>query len=155
VQIRIAEIEDAEAIVLVINAAFRPAEGFVFDSDRIDLDAVRDLVNKGTFLIADDHATLCGCVYVERRGDRSYLGLLSVDPQRQKTGLGAKLMAAAETHCAEAGSRHMDLQVVSLRTEMYGFYHRWGYAETGTEPLPPGLNPKLPCHFVKMSKPLT
>jgi GNAT superfamily N-acetyltransferase len=94
-------------------------------------------------------------VYVEVRGDRSYLGLLSVDPQHQKLGLGAKLMDAAQAHCAEAGSRHMDLQIVSLRTEMYGFYHRWGYAEIGAEPLPPGLNPKLPCHFVKMSKPLT
>jgi N-acetylglutamate synthase-like GNAT family acetyltransferase len=155
VQIRIAEIQDAEGIVSVINAAFRPAEGFVFDRDRIDLDAVLGLLQKGTFLIAEDHAALCGCVYLELRGARSYLGLLSVDPQRQKSGLGARLMEAAEAHCAKAGSRHMDLQVVSLRTEMYGFYHRWGYVECGTEPLPPGLNPKLPCHFVKMSKPLT
>jgi GNAT superfamily N-acetyltransferase len=155
VQIRVAEIQDAEGIVSVINAAFRPAEGFVFDRDRIDLDAVRDLLRKGVFLIADDHGALCGCVYVEARGDGSYLGLLAVDPQRQKTGLGAKLMNAAEAHCGKAGSRHMDLQIVSLRKEMYGFYRRWGYVETGTEPLPPGLNPKLPCHFVKMSKALT
>ena len=152
-QIRIAKIEDAEAIVRVINAAFRPAEGFVFDNDRIDLESVRDLLRKGTFLIAEDQAAV-GCVYVELRGNRSYLGLLSVDPQRQKTGLGARLMDAAEAHCARVGSRYMDLQIVSLRTEMYGFYRRWGYVENGTEPLPPGLNPKLPCHFVKMSKPL-
>jgi GNAT superfamily N-acetyltransferase len=112
------------------------------------------LLKKGTFLIADDQVALCGCVYVEQRGNRSYLGLLSVDPQRQKTGLGAKLMDAAEAYCAKAGSRHMDLQIVSLRTEMSGFYRRWGYVETGTAPLPPGLNPKLPCHFVKMSKAL-
>jgi GNAT superfamily N-acetyltransferase len=145
---------NAEGIVSVINAAFRPAEGFVFERDRIDLESVRDLLHKGTFLIAEDHEVLCGCVYVELRGGRSYLGLLSVDPQSQKTGLGAKLMDAAEAHCAKAGSRHMDLQIVSLRTEMYGFYHRRGYVENDTEPLPLGLNPKLPCHFVKMSKPL-
>jgi GNAT superfamily N-acetyltransferase len=154
VLIRIAETQDATAIVAVINAAFRPAEGFVFDDDRIDLNAVRDLLHKGAFLLAVDHAAVCGCVYVELRADRSYLGLLSVDPQWQKTGLGAKLMAAAEAHCARAGSRYMDLQIVSLRKEMYGFYHRWGYTETGTAPLPSDLNPKLPCHFVKMSKPL-
>ena len=153
--IRIADSKDAEGIVAVINAAFRPAEGFVFDQDRIDLDGVLSLLRKGTFLIAPDHAALCGCVYVELRGDRSYLGLLSVDPVRQKSGVGAKLMDAAEAHCAKAGSRYMDLQIVSLRKEMYGFYDRWGYVENGTEPLPPGLNPKLPCHFVKMSKALT
>jgi GNAT superfamily N-acetyltransferase len=153
-KIRVAEMQDAEGIVSVINAAFRPAEGFVFDRDRIDLISVWGLLRKGKFLLADDEV-LGGCVYVELRGDRSYLGLLSVDPQRQKTGLGAKLMDAAEAYCAKAGSRHMDLQIVSVRTEMYGFYQRWGYVETGTEPLPPGLNPKLPCHFVRMSKPLT
>jgi GNAT superfamily N-acetyltransferase len=147
--------QDAEGIVSVINAAFRPAEGFVFDRNRIDLISVWDLLRKGKFLVAEDDEVLGGCVYVELRGDRSYLGLLSVDPQRQKTGLGAKLMDAAEAYCAKAGSRHMDLQIVSVRTEMYGFYQRWGYVETGTEPLPPGLNPKLPCHFVRMSKPLT
>lgn len=154
-KIRVAEMQDAEGIVSVINAAFRPAEGFVFDRNRIDLISVWDLLRKGKFLVAEDDEVLGGCVYVELRGDRSYLGLLSVDPQRQKTGLGAKLMDAAEAYCAKAGSRHMDLQIVSVRTEMYGFYQRWGYVETGTEPLPPGLNPKLPCHFVRMSKPLT
>jgi N-acetylglutamate synthase-like GNAT family acetyltransferase len=154
VQIRVATIQDAAGIVSVINAAFHPAEGFVFDSDRIDLDGVRDLLQKGTFLIVEDRGALCGCVYLELRGDRSYLGLLSVDPRIQKTGLGAKLMDAAEAHCAKAGSRHMDLQIVSLRTEMSGFYRRWGYVESGTAPLPADLNPKLPCHFVKMSKAL-
>ena len=99
-EIRVAEIHDAEAIVSVINAAFRPAEGFVFDRDRIDLISVQDLMRKGKFLVAEDRAALCGGVYVELRGDRSYLGLLSVDPQRQKTGLGAKLMGAAEAFTA-------------------------------------------------------
>ena len=153
-EIRVAEIADTESIVSVINAAFRPAEGFVFDRERIDSDSVRDLMHKGTFLVVEGQGKLCGCVYVELRGERSYLGLLSVDPQRQKSGLGAKLMGAAEAYCAKAGSRHMDLRIVSLRTEMYGFYQRRGYAETGAEPLTAGLNPKLPCHFVKMSKPL-
>lgn len=153
-RIGIAEIQDADAIVVLINSAFRPSEGFIFDRDRIDLESVQNLLHKGTFLMAKDYHTLAGCVYVELRGDRSYLGLLSVDPQRQKTGVGSQLMNAAEAHCAQAGSRQMDLQIVSLRKEMYGFYQRWGYVESGTEPLPAGLNPKLPCHFVKMSKPL-
>ncbi len=49
----------------------------------------------------------------------------------------------------------MDLRVVSVRKELPAFYHHRGYIEIGTEPFPPGLNPKVPCHFVKMSKPLT
>jgi GNAT superfamily N-acetyltransferase len=154
-QLRVAELLDAEAIVSVINAAFRHAESFLIDEDRIDVDAVRGLLQKGSFLVADDLGVLCGCVYVEPRGDRSYLGLLSVDPQRQKSGLGSTLMQVAEDHCAKAGSRFMDLRIVNVRQELPTFYHRRGYIETGTEPFTPGLNPKLPCHFVKMSKALT
>ena len=153
-QLRVAELRDAEAIVFVINAAFGRAESFLIDRDRIDLETVRKLLRTGSFLVADDLGFVCGCVYVEPRGDRSYLGLLSVDPQRQKSGLGSKLMKAAEDYCAKAGSRFMDLRIVNVRKELPSFYHHRGYVETGTEPFPPGLSPKLPCHFVTMSKPL-
>jgi GNAT superfamily N-acetyltransferase len=164
-QVRVAEIRDAEAIVAVINVAFRLAEGFLLDRDRIDLETVQELFQKGTFLVAED-SSLCGCVYVEPRGDesraaepgggnRSYLGLLAVDPRLQKSGLGSQLMNAAEAYCAKAGSRFMDLRIVSVRKELPTFYRRHGYVETGTEPFTPGLKPKLPCHFVWMSKPLT
>jgi len=163
-QVRVAEVRDAEAIVTVINAAFRLAEGFLLDRDRIDLETVQGLYQKGTFLVAED-SSLCGCVYVEPwgveprgvepgAGARSYLGLLAVDPRLQKSGLGSQLMKAAESHCAKAGSRFMDLRIVSVRKELPAFYHRHGYVETGTEPFTPGLNPKIPCHFVWMSKPL-
>jgi GNAT superfamily N-acetyltransferase len=91
---------------------------------------------------------------VELRGDRSYLGLLAVGPQIQKSGLGSKLVNAAEEYCVEAGSRFMDLQTVNLRTDNREFYRRRGYVETGTAPFPAELNPKMPCHFVKKSKPL-
>ncbi|MGA8569746.1 MAG: hypothetical protein WB580_18310, partial [Candidatus Binataceae bacterium] len=79
-QQRVAEIQDAEAIVAVINAAFRRAENFFIDRDRIDLEAVREFLCKGKFLVADNSGTLAGCVYVELRGERSYLGLLAVKP---------------------------------------------------------------------------
>lgn len=153
-ELRVAEMRDAQGIVSVINAAFRKAESFLIDRDRIDLETVREFLRTGNFLVAEDMGLVCGCVYVEARGDRSYLGLLSVDPRRQKSGLGSKLMEAAEDHCAKAGSRFMDLRIVNVRKELPSFYHHRGYVETGTEPFPPGLSPKLPCHFVKMSKPL-
>ncbi len=154
-RLRIADVRDAEAIVSVINIAFRKAEGFLLDRDRIDLETVQALLQKGTFLVAED-GSVRGCVYVEPRdGNRTYLGLLAVDPRLQKAGLGSQLMNAAEAYCAKAGSRFMDLRIVSVRKELPTFYHRHGYVETGTEPFTPGLNPKVPCHFVVMSKPLT
>lgn len=151
---RVATPSDADPITRVINRAFKRAESFLIDGHRIDLQSVQSLLEKGTFLLAEDKATLAGCVYVELRGDRAYLGLLSVDPHRQKAGLGSQLMNAAEDFCARSGCRFVDLQIVNVRQELPSFYHHRGYVETGTAPFVPGLNPKVPCHFVKMSKPL-
>ncbi len=152
--VRIAGLAEATAITSVINAAFRQAENFFIERDRIDLDKVRSLLNTGEFLVSEGDGTITGCVYVEMKGDRSYLGLLAVDPKAQKSGLGSSLMIAAENHCRKAGSRFMDIKIVNLRKELPDFYHRRGYVETGTAPFTAGLNPKLPCHFVNMSKPL-
>ena len=153
-QFRLAELTDAESVTALINLAFRNAEAFLIERDRIDIDSVRSLLEKGEFLLAEEEGALVGCGYVEVRGDRSYLGLLSVDPGRQKAGLGSKIMSACEEYCAKAGCRFMDLRIISVRQELPRFYHRLGYVETGTEPLTPGLKPKLPCHFITMSKPL-
>ena len=153
-QLRIAGNVDAEALMDLINAAFRKAESFIIDQDRVDLEVVRSLLAKGEFLVADDEGALAGCVYLERRGERAYLGLLSVDPTRQKAGVGSRLMREAELHCARAGCRFMDLRIIDLRKDNHAFYKRRGYVETGTEPFPSDLDTKLPCHFVNMSKPL-
>jgi GNAT superfamily N-acetyltransferase len=155
VHLRVGEIHDAEAITALINLAFRVAESFLMDRDRIDLESVQSLLQSGKFLLADHGGAVAGCVYVELKAERAYLGLLSVDPEHQKAGVGSRLMNAAEDHCAKAGCRFMDLQVINLRQELPLFYRNRGYVETGTAPLTPGLRPKLPCHFVKMSKQLT
>lgn len=153
-QVRIAGNADAEALMDLINAAFRKAEGFIIDRDRVDLEAVHSLLAKGEFLVAEEEGTLAGCVYLESRGERAYLGLLSVDPALQKAGVGSMLMREAELRCARAGCRFMDLKTIDLRKDNQAFYKRRGYVETGTEPFPSELTTKLPCHFVTMSKPL-
>ena len=153
-QLRIAKAADAERLAAVINPAFRKAEGYIINGDRVDLELIHSLLAKGEFLIAEEEGVVAGCVYVERRGDRAYLGLLSVSPERQKTGVGSMLMREAEQHCFNAGCRFIDLRTINLRTENLTFYRRRGYVETGTEPFPSGVETKLPCHFVNMSKPL-
>jgi len=140
VSFRKAEPAEADALAGLINRAFA-VERFFIDGDRTSPEKVRELFVTGNFLVAEDGNALVGCVYVERRGERGYVGLLSIDPVRQRSGLGSWLMTAA-----------MDLRVVNLRQELPAFYRRLGYAETGTEPFPPDAKPKLPCHLVTMSK---
>lgn len=152
--IRLAVPADAARITAVINAAFRIAEGFFIDGNRITQSEVEQSLTKGAFIVAENGDTLSGCVYVELRGERSYLGLLSVDPGCQQGGLGSLLMREAEQYCRERGSHAMDILIVSLREDLPAFYERRGYVENGTSPFPADVETKIPCHFINMSKPL-
>ena len=154
VPIRIATAADAPRITAVINAAFRKAEGFFVDGPRISQAEVEQHLAKGSFLVVEAGERLSGCVYVELRGERSYLGLLSVDPASQQSGLGSFLMSAAENYCRDHGSRFMDIYIVNLREELPPFYRRRGYVESGTTPFPEDIVTKIPCHFINMSKAL-
>jgi len=154
-QIRWAVACDVADIVRVINVAFRAAESFFIERDRISAESLRTMLEKGNFLLAEDAGGLAGCVLVELRGERAYFGLLAVDPARQHRGLGRRLIDEAENHARAAGCRVMDLRIVNLRAELPPFYRRLGYSEAGTEPFPAEIQSKLACHFVVMSKPLT
>src|SRR5688572_27459678 len=153
-KIRIANSDDEEKITEVINAAFKIAEEFFVDGNRITLEEVRRHRASGAFLIAESDGAIDGCVYVEPRGERAYLGLLSVDPARQQSGLGSRLMEAGEAYCRERGARFMDIYIVNLRTELPVFYERRGYVENGTTPFPADVPTKQPCHFINMTKAL-
>jgi ribosomal protein S18 acetylase RimI-like enzyme len=148
---RVAGLRDVDSLVRLINAAFRVELPYI-EGDRTDAEGVRSYMAKGKFLVAEDSTSLAGCVYVELRGDRGYVGLLGVDPPRQGTGLGRKLMDAAERYFREAGCRAIDLRVISARTPLPAFYRHLGYLETGTAPFAPEVPLKVPCHYVLMSK---
>ncbi len=150
---RAAEPADASAIARLVNAAFRP-ERFFTDADRTDPEKVGVLLQKGKFLLLVEDGVLAGCVYVELRGERGYFGLLAVDPQRQRSGIGARLIAAAEQHCRSAGCRFMDLTFVNVRQELPAYYQQFGYVENGTLPFPADQVTTIPVHLVQMSKPL-
>jgi len=146
--------EDQQELTRLINAAFA-VEQVAFDGDRVSAQGVKEYMKTGTFLVAEDAAGLAGCVYIEPHGERSYLGLLSVEPARQGAGLGRRLMAEAESFARCAGCRDMDLRVISPRAEeLLPFYLRLGYRETGTKPFPGDLASKVPAHYILLSKPL-
>lgn len=144
---------DVPVVTRLVNAAFQ-VERFFLGSDRLDAAEVRSRMERGTFLLLEDSGVLAGCVYVEVRGASGYIGLLSVQPARQKSGLSRVLMNAAENHFREHGCRVAELRTVNLRTELPPYYQHLGYAEARTEPFPPEIPAILPCHFIVMTKAL-
>ncbi len=151
--LRVGQADDVNALAVLVNAAFRVEQPFI-EGDRIDAEGVRSYMAKGKFLVAEDSTGLAGCVYLELRGDRGYLGLLGVDPPRQGTGLGRKLMNAADNYFRETGCIAIDLRVISARTPLPSFYSHLGYRETGTAPFAPDVPLKVRCHYILMSKTL-
>lgn len=152
-RLRVAVVADVEPLARLINAAFVAEQPFI-EGERIDPIGVREYMQKGKFLVVADPAGLAGCVYVELRGERGYLGLLGVEPRRQGTRLGRKLMDAAENYFREAGCRAVDLRIISPRTPLPAFYEHMGYRQTGTAPLVADVQVKVPCHYILMSKSL-
>jgi GNAT superfamily N-acetyltransferase len=149
--VRLAVSADVPELVRVINAAF-VVEQFVFEGDRINTPETQARMESGQFLAAEDSEGFAGCVYLEVRQDRGYLGLLAVDPSRQGAGWGRKLVAAAEDYFRAAGCRAVDLRIISPRTPLPPFYRRLGYVEIGTAPFSNSLKTKVPGHYIIMSK---
>ncbi|MFZ1134020.1 MAG: GNAT family N-acetyltransferase [Candidatus Korobacteraceae bacterium] len=151
--LRYATDSDVEAIVSLVNRAFA-IESFFKTGDRIDEAQIREMMQHGPFLLLAENDTLIACVYVERRGDRVYIGVLAVDPPKQKLGIGARMMREAEDFGRRAGCKFADIRVVNVRPELPLIYGKLGYVESGVESAAVIQTATMPVHFVTMSKPL-
>jgi len=150
---RFGEAADTNALVTIINVAFRP-EQIAIEGDRINAEKLQPFFGNGRFLVLEDSAGLAGCVYAEVRGNRGYIGLLALRPKLKGRGLGRRLMLLAEEYLANAGCGVADLRTISARSDLVPMYKHLGYEETGTTPMPAEIPLKIPCHFINMSKTL-
>jgi ribosomal protein S18 acetylase RimI-like enzyme len=144
---------DVPALTDLLNEAYLSAESFLYDGPRTTIAEVAARLAKGVFVVVRSTQGLDGCVYVEPRGPRGYLGMLGVSPRRQGTGLGRELVHAGEALLRGRGVELVEIDVLSLRTELFGFYERLGFRMVGERPFDePRV--KFPCHLVVMEKPL-
>ncbi|MGD0800381.1 MAG: GNAT family N-acetyltransferase [Terracidiphilus sp.] len=151
--IRLATEADLVPLIALINSAFA-MESF-FEGPRTDVERLTETMRKGEILVYENDACqLPGCVYIENRGQRGYLGMLAIDPLYQGRGLARPLMAAGEERLRQQGCEAVDITVLSMRPELPPIYRRYGYSESGTEefhssrPLKPGVE----CHCIVMCK---
>ena len=140
---------DLPALHALIESAYRgdsARAGWSHEADLLDGQRT-DLATLGAMLadpaqavlVARDGASLAGCVAVADRGNATaYIGLVTVDPSRQATGLGRLLLDAAERHAMlQFAAKRAEMTVISLRIELIAWYQRRGYALTGeTRPFP-------------------
>lgn len=150
--VRPAHVDEAEALSRLVNSAYRgesskagwTTEADLLGGQRTDPEKLAETLAQGpaagqVVLVHIDGTGLACCVHLERLDDgKAYLGMLTVRPVAQASGLGRALLAAAEQWAAEHWqTREMQMTVIAQRAELIAWYERRGYAATGeTRPFP-------------------
>ena len=141
---------DCAPLAGFVNAGYRgdasragwTTEADLLDGQRVDADGLRDAIGKpgSVVLLHESAGEINGCVALERRSGDCHLGMLTVSPIRQSTGLGRRLLAAAELYALDQlGATRMLMSVIVQRPELIAWYERRGYERTGRfEPFPYG-----------------
>ena len=111
-------------------------------------------MESSAFLVASDNERVVGAVEVRVKGPVGCFGMLAVDPSLQRSGIGRKLLEAAENYCRDHGCTTMTLSTGSPRQELLSYYRKLGYQISGTEPAPESAPFTKPISIVKMTKPL-
>lgn len=85
-------------------------------------------VDDGLFLVAEEDGAVVGAVMAGYDGHRGWMNYLAVAPERQTSGTGRALVAAAEDGLAARGCPKVNLQIRDTNTAVVGFYERLGYS---------------------------
>ncbi len=133
---------DAEAIAQLVNKAYRPETGSagwthesnLVSGNRTSVGQIAEVMSKpdSVILVGLKCSEIVSCVHVEKNGSYSHIGMLTVNPKLQVTGVGKQMLAHAERYANESfGSEKFIMDVVSSRSELIAFYLRRGYRKTG------------------------
>jgi len=162
-----ATVTDVPALNKLVNSAYRgdssrkgwTTEADLLDGTRTDEQALRDFFLKPDSIILKylDGEKIIGCVRLVKHGSQLYLGMFAVDPTIQNTGIGKKMLLAAEDEARKQNCKSMDMTVISERTELINWYKRNGYVEMGEKkPMvfdnPSGGIPKKDLYFITLEK---
>ena len=139
-KIGFAQAHETDALVDLINLAYRGSESWTGERDlisgaRTDRAEISALIAdaKAQFLVLRDEAQqILGCIVAEKNGDYAYLGMFAINPNLQQTGLGKALLAGAE-HFARGfwrGIKGSKMTVITARTELLAYYQRRGYVQS-------------------------
>jgi ribosomal protein S18 acetylase RimI-like enzyme len=129
-------------LVILVNSAYRgesskkgwTTEAELLEGVRTDANTLLEQINQSdqTILKAiDGNQKIIGCVSLQEKKDKLYLGMLTVQPDIQATGIGKKLLSSAEEYAKNKKIYCIEMTVISVRQELIEWYQRRGYQLTG------------------------
>jgi N-acetylglutamate synthase-like GNAT family acetyltransferase len=138
-----ATIQDAKQLEQLLNSAYRGETaklGWTHEADliagnvRVNEDMILENLNDNNAVFlkyVNDKNEIVGCVNLKQNENKLYLGMFSVQPTQQGSGVGKQLLLAAEEYATYLGISTIYMTVISLRTELINWYKTKGYKETG------------------------
>ena len=162
-----AQLTDVPELNVLVNSAYRgetskkgwTTEAHLLDGLRIDEEtlagyfadpAITLLKNTG------EGGVITGCVYLEVRTPKLYVGMFSVSPLLQNSGIGRNLLLAAEEYARQLNCSILTMTVISTRHELINWYERRGFHVTGeVQPFHHGTKfgiPNQPIELIVMEK---
>ena len=142
-KLRDATADDLPDLHALIESAYRgdsaragwSHEADLLDGERTQLAELEAMLANPAqhLLLFDDGERPASCVALTDKGSGLvYLGLLTVGPARQASGLGRMMLAAAEDHARDVlGASRIEMTDIGLRAELIAWYERRGYAANG------------------------
>jgi ribosomal protein S18 acetylase RimI-like enzyme len=165
--ITIATLEDVSALEKLINSAYRgetskkgwTTEANLLTGKRITKDELSQIIKnkENTILKFLKNDIIIGCVLLVNKEDKLYLGMLTVSPELQNSGIGKQLLQESEVHALALGLPKIVMTVISIRGELIAWYNRHGFIDTGIrEPFPlndtDAVISKQPLEFLVLEK---
>jgi GNAT superfamily N-acetyltransferase len=150
-----AQPSDLPALHALIEGAYRSDSakmGWTHEADllggqRTDMEALEAMIADPAqaILILRDGDDIDACAALaDHGGGLAYLGMFTVAPARQATGIGRLLLAATEEHAATLfGATRVEMTVISQRTELIAWYERRGYRLSGERRPFPATDPRF------------
>ncbi|WP_374172372.1 GNAT family N-acetyltransferase [Flavobacterium tructae] len=136
-----ASLQDIPALTVLINSAYRgesskkgwTTEANLLEGKRTDEQEMTEIFldPKNTILKYTENDQIIGSVLLVEKGHQLYLGMLTVSPELQNSGIGKKMLAEAENHAKALGLSSIIMTVISVREELIAWYKRHGYVDTG------------------------
>ena len=165
-----ATIADAAELSALINLAYRgetSKKGWTTEADL--LEGTRTSEEELISIIASSNHYLLkfirdekiiGSVLLIAKKEVLYLGMLTVSPELQNSGIGKQLLQAAEQLAQQLELSRIQMTVIGIRKELLAWYIRNGYEDTGVrEPFPFGEGDKAltsePLDFIVLEKKLS
>ena len=127
---------DLDALVALQRAAYAPNRA-VLGVEPIPLQADYEAVLRDWEVwLADGPAGLAGALILEPRPGDLLIWSIAANPAAQRSGIGNRLLAAAEERARQLGRKAIRLYTGQALTHNVAWYSRHGYRVEGVEQMP-------------------